>query len=159
LLTEYFAFPAKFAFFDVAGWEKARRALGVARAVDLVIFLNRTHTRLEQLLEPAMVRLGCTPAGNLFRLTAEPIPLTHTEPEYKIIPEVGHPLGYEVYSVSEVIGAGVDGKNWEYRPFYHYQHGGDRDTRTTFWYASRRQSLAADDRGTDVYLHLVDSAF
>src|SRR5262249_45784441 len=29
LLTEYFAFPAKFAFFDVAGWEKARRALGV----------------------------------------------------------------------------------------------------------------------------------
>jgi type VI secretion system protein ImpG len=159
LLTEYFAFPAKFAFVDVAGWDKVRRSLGPTRTVDLVIFLSRSHPRLEQLIEPEMFRTGCTPVVNLFELTAEPIPLTHVKPEYKVVPEVAHPLGYEVYSVTSVTAASTDGKDREYHPFYHFQHGGDRDTRTAFWYASRRPSLTHDDQGTDTYLHLVDAAF
>src|SRR5205814_551615 len=104
-LTEYFAFPAKFAFVDVAGWEKVRRSLGAARTVDVVVFLRQSHGRLEQLIEPGMFRTGCTPVVNLFEQTAEPIPLTHTKPEYRVVPEVAHPLGYEVYSVTSVTAA------------------------------------------------------
>ena len=159
LLTEYFAFPHKFLFVDVAGWDKVRPALGPAREVDVVIFLTKSHPRLEQLVEPGMFRLGCTPAANLFEMTAEPIPLTHTKPEYRITPEVGHPLGYEVFSVTSVMAAGNDGRDREYRPFYHFQHGGDRHTRQAFWYSTRKPSLMHDDRGTDVDLHLVDTAF
>jgi type VI secretion system protein ImpG len=160
LLTEYFAYPQKFLFADLGGWDRIRAACGPARELEVVVFLNRSHDRLEQLLEPAMLKPGCTPVVNLFEQTAEPIPLTHTKPEYRIVPEVGHPLGYEVYSVESVVAAGqTPGEDREYRPFYHYRHGGDRDTARAFWYATRRPSLAADDRGTDVSLHLVDTAF
>ena len=158
LLTEYFAYPAKFLFVDVAGWDEVRR-LGPVRELDLIVFLNRSHPRLEQLIEPAMFRTGCTPVVNLFEHTAEPIPLTHTKPDYRVVPDVGHPLGYEVHSITSVTAAGTDGTDREYRAFYHFQHGGDRESRTAFWYAMRRPSLAHDDRGTDVELHLVDTTF
>src|SRR5262249_24494601 len=87
LLTEFFAFPQKFHFVDLGGWERLRAA-GVNRQVEVVFFLNRTLNRLEQLLDASMFRLGCTPAVNLFEHTGEPIPLTQLKYEYKIIPDV-----------------------------------------------------------------------
>src|SRR5581483_1656921 len=109
--------------------------------------------------DPGMFRLGCSPVVNLFEWTAEPIPLTHTRPEYKIVPEVGHPGGYEVYEVTGVTAAAADGRDVEYQPFYHFRHGEDRRGRHAFWYATRRPGLLPDDRGTDVFLHLVDTGF
>ena len=158
-MTEYFAYPAKFFYLDVAGWDAVRAALGPVKQVEVVIFLDRSHPRLEQLLDPAMLRLGCTPAANLFEWTAEPIPLTHTRPEYKVVPEVGHPTGYEVFGVTQVTAAAPDGRDVEYQPFYHFRHGESRSDRHAFWYSTRRPGLEHDDRGTDVYLHLVDSGF
>jgi type VI secretion system protein ImpG len=159
LLTEYFAYPAKFLYMDIGGWEAARAAIGNAKSVDVVVFLDRSHPRLEQTLDPSMLRLGCAPAANLFEWTAEPIPLTHTKPEYRLVPEVGHPTGYEVFGVTGVTAAGTGGRDVEYQPFYHFHHGESRDNRHAFWYATRRPGLAHDDRGTDVFLHLVDSGF
>jgi type VI secretion system protein ImpG len=159
LLTEYFAYPAKFLYVDIGGWEAARAAIGNAKSVDVVVFLDRSHPRLEQTLDPSMLRLGCAPAANLFEWTAEPIPLTHTKPEYRLVPEVGHPTGYEVFGVTGVTAAGTGGRDVEYQPFYHFHHGESRDNRHAFWYATRRPGLAHDDRGTDVFLHLVDSGF
>jgi type VI secretion system protein ImpG len=159
LLTEYFAYPAKFLYTDLSGWGAARAALGPVRTAEAVIFLDRSHPRLEQALDAGMLRLGCAPAANLFEWTAEPIPLTHTKPEYKLVPEVGHPAGYEVFAVTGVTAAAPDGRDVEYQPFYHFRHGAGRDRRHAFWYATRRPSLAEDDRGTDVYLHLVDTGF
>ena len=159
LLTEYFAYPSKFLFVDFAGWEKVRAAFGPAKQIDVILFLNRTHPRLEQLLEPNLLRIGCTPVVNLFEQTAEPIPLTHTRPDYRVTPEVGRPTAFEVYSIGEVTGAGVDANDRDYRPFYQFRHGRDRDSTKAFWYATRRPSLAAEDNGTDVHLHLVDGNF
>src|SRR5262249_19578715 len=92
----------------------------------------------------------------LFEQTAEPIPLTHTKTEYPVIPEVGHPTGFEVFQVTSVTAAGVGGDR-EFSPFYHFRHGGDRSSRTAFWYASRRPSVAVEDRGSGGFLHLVDT--
>jgi type VI secretion system protein ImpG len=159
LLTEYFAYPAKFLYVDLFGWQESRAALGNVKTVDVVIFLDRSHPRLEQLLDASMLRLGCCPVANLFELTAEPIPITHTRPEYKIVPEVGHPTGYEVFSVTSVTAAAADGRDVEYRPFYHFHNSENHSERHAFWYASRRPGLEHDDRGTDMYLHLVDTGF
>lgn len=159
LLTEYFAYPEKFLYADIAGWDAVRAAFGPVKQAEVVIFFDRGHPRLEQLLDANMLRLGCTPAINLFELTAEPIPLTHTRPEYRLVPEVGHPTGYEVYAVREVTGASSSGGDVAYQPFYHFRHGGTRGDRHAFWYATRRPGLAQDDRGSDVFLHLVDSGF
>jgi type VI secretion system protein ImpG len=158
LLTEYFAYPDKFLYVDLGGWAAARAALGPVRQVEAVVFLDRGHPRLEQLLDARMLRTGCAPAINLFEKDAEGIELKHTRPEYPLTPEVGHPTGFEVYAVTEVKAAGPAG-DVAYEPFYHYRHGGPRGDRTAFWYATRRPGLGHDDRGTDVSLHLVDGGF
>ncbi len=106
-----------------------------------------------------MFRLGATPIINLFETTAEPIALTHARHEYKVIPEVSEPRSYEVYSIDSVTGATPDGENVEYRPFYDFRHGGDRQSQQTFWYSTRQASLADRDRGADVYINLVDLGF
>ncbi len=157
LLTEYFAFPGKFLFVDVGGWDQMR-AVGVGRRIDITLFLNRSLTRLEQVLDASMLRLGCTPVVNLFEQTAEPISLTHLKPEYKIVPDVSQPMGYEVYSIRSVTAATPDGDH-EYQPFYTFHHGHTRHQRAMFYYPIRRASLREADRGTDVYLAVVDSEF
>jgi type VI secretion system protein ImpG len=155
LLTEFFAFPNKFDFVDLAGWDKLTVA---GRQIEVVLFFNRTHNRLEQLLDAGFFRLGCTPAVNLFEHTCEPIPLTQQKYEYKLVPDVAQPLGFEVYSVESVTGAGPEGDR-PYQPFYSFRHGGSQNEKRAFWYSSRRESLREKDRGTDVYLNLVDMAF
>src|SRR5262249_42324324 len=69
LLTEFFAFPSKFHFFDLSGWQRVARA-GFGNAVEVVFFLDRTETSLEHAVETGTFRLGCTPVVNLFEKTA-----------------------------------------------------------------------------------------
>lgn len=157
LLTEFFAFPSKFLFVDLGGWRAAQRR-GFGLKTEVVIFLNRSQASLEQAVDTQTFRLGCTPAINLFPQTAEPIPLTHARSEYQIVPDVSQPQGMEVYSVDSVTSA-EPGSTTEYQPFYSFRHGSGRQDRRTFWYASRRPSLRENDRGTDVFLSLVDLDF
>jgi type VI secretion system protein ImpG len=44
-------------------------------------------------------------------------------------------------------------------PFYSYRHGTTAANQQTFWHTSRRPSSRDGDRGTDVYLALVDLGF
>jgi type VI secretion system protein ImpG len=158
LLTEFFAFPQKFWFVDLHLPPAARRAAS-GRRMEVLVFVDRTRPLLEQGVGPAAFRLGCTPAVNLFERTAEPVPLTHARSEYRVVPDVAAPLGAEVYSVDAVqtAGPGVTGAG-DYRPFFGGRPGAE-ESRRAYWHAVRRASVVAGDRGTDVYLSLVDSDF
>jgi type VI secretion system protein ImpG len=159
LLSEFFSFPSKFLFLDLKGLERACRA-GFRKKLDVLLFVNRGSEKLEQDVGLETFQLGCTPAINLFEQTAEPIALTQTRPEYRIVPDVANPDGMEVYSVDEVTGVDpISGTTTAYQPFYSYRHGTSYDDVQTFWYAARRPSLRPSDRGTDVYLSLVDLGF
>ena len=50
----------------------------------------------------ASFRLGCTPMVNLFERLAEPVRLSQTKTEYRIVPDQHNQLGTEVYSVDRV---------------------------------------------------------
>ncbi len=163
LLTEFFAYPAKFWFVDLTGLGRACRA-GFGRRADVLIFLRRTSPNLEKAVEAGTFRIGCAPAVNLFPQAAEPIPLTQARYEYRIVPQADQPLGLEVYSVDEVTGVDGDGGgSVPYRPFFDVTHPAGRG-REAYWYASRRPSTKVNDlgtekdtdRGTEVYLNLVD---
>jgi type VI secretion system protein ImpG len=156
LLTEFFAFPAKFWFVDLLGLGRACRARFGKRA-DVLVCLRRTSANLEKAIEAATFRLGCAPAVNLFEQTAEPIPVTQARYEYRVNPQADQPNGIEVYSVNEVTGVDPDAgpESVAYRPFFDITHPGGRG-REAYWYASRRASTRENDRGTEVYLNLVD---
>src|SRR5262249_12390360 len=148
-----------FHFVDLGGWAAARRA-GFRDKVEVVLFLNRSLTPLEQGVDARTFRLGCAPVVNLFDQTAEPIALEQTRYEYRIVPDVAHPMGLEVYSVDGVTNVDpASPVTREYEPFYSFRHGRDRENLRTFWYASRRPSLVENDRGTDVFLNVVDLDF
>lgn len=159
LLSEFFAFPNKFHFIDLGGFEQARRA-GFHKKFEVLVFLNRTQTTLEQAIDTTTFRLGCTPIVNLFEQTAEPINLSQTKSRYRVTPDVAYPRGMEVYSIESVMSVDpITGRTTDYQPFYSFRHGGDRATQRTFWYAERRPAFGGGDRGTEVHLNLVDLDF
>ena len=159
LLTEFFAFPSKFLFLDLLGLDRARD-LGAKDRLDVVIFLNRSAANIEQGVDANTFRLGCTPIVNLFEQTAEPLALTQAKHEYRVIPDVASPHGLEIYSVDSVVGTDpVARTTSEYLPFYSFRHGTSRETHRAYWQASRRPSSREEDRGTEIYLRLVDLDF
>lgn len=159
LLTEFFTFPGKFQFVDLGGWRQVNQA-GFQTRVEVDCYLNRSMPSLEQAVDVQTFCLGCTPIVNLFEQTAEPIALTQSRFEYRIVPDVAYPSGLEVYSVESVTNVDPNsGTTTEYQPFYSFKHGATRDTQQAFWYATRRPSVVEGDRGTEIYLNLVDLGF
>ncbi len=156
LLTEYFAFPEKFTFVDLGGFAAAKSVLG-GRQVEVLVFSRRTWPLLEQGVEAGTFRLGCTPVVNLFEQTAEPINLTHARSEYRVIPDVSAPQGMEVYSVDSVRASLQGESDAEFRPFFSVRYG--KGSGRAFWHPVRRPAESADDKGTEMFLELVDLDF
>lgn len=153
LLTEFFTFPQKFLFFDLIDHARGLRSAG--RKVELWFYLNRRLPELEHNVSADTFALGCTPIVNLYRRRAEPIQLTHTRTEYRVVPDARRPRATEVYSIDRVIGPSPDGEEMEYLPFYGVKHAPNRADRAPYWKMSRRPA-AHNDPGTEVYLSLVD---
>jgi type VI secretion system protein ImpG len=162
LLTEYFAFPKKFLFIELQGWPPHQlSSLKKATTLELFFYLDRTLPQLEQNVGRETFQLGCTPMANLYRQRAEPIRWTHTETEYRVVPDSRRPKGHEIYSIDRVVGTSPDGKEVEFLPFYSARHG-QANADSTFWQASRRAAGYAEgqfDYGTELYLSLVDLNF
>ncbi len=159
LLTEFFAYPSKFWFFDLAGFRRICQA-GWQRKCEVVFFLDRNIPNLRQAVSADTFRLGCTPIVNLFEQTAEPIPLTQERYEYRVVPDVARVEGMEVYGVESVTSLDpVSGRVTEYQPFYSLRHGRTEAEGQTYWHMTRRRSPREGDRGTDVFLNLVDRGF
>ena len=158
LLQEYFHFPEKFQFFDVAGLSPLR-AGGFDRDADVVLLLNQVPS-LDRKPEPQNFRLGCTPAINLFQRTAEPIRLDHSHVEYRVVPDERRPRTTEVYSIDKVssVQRGATTPT-VFEPFYSFKHSFERHKRHTFWHSTRRPSERKDDPGTEVFVTLVDLDF
>lgn len=159
LLTEFFAYPAKFWFLDLKHLDRLVQA-GFGSKVDIIIYLRRSTANLEAAVNTGTLRTSCTPVVNLFEQTAEPIVLTMAATEYRVIPEVAHPLGYEVYSIDEVSGVEPSqGINVKYNPFYSVTHAEGRGNPEAYWYATRKQATRENDRGTEVFLQVVDRSW
>jgi len=163
LLTEFFAYREKFLFFDMYGWRRLQET-GCQRHAEVVLYMSQAEREVERQLELNVKAdtflQGCTPIINLFEQTAEPLEITQTKHEYPIVPDVNHQFGMEVFSVEDVHSIDpATGVTTEYQPFYSFKHGGSRDKQRVFWSTSRRASPIAEDRGTDVHLHLANIDF
>jgi type VI secretion system protein ImpG len=156
LLTEFFAYPAKFHYVDLGGWRKVAAA-GFGQKIEIDLFLNRTLESLEKSLDHTTFQLGTTPIINLFEHTGDALDVTQTKQEYPLEPNVNQPLGYEVISVQEVEGLRPPEPPQLYKPFYSFRHG-EGEANQVFWYAARQQSKHASDHGTDIVMRFVDLA-
>jgi type VI secretion system protein ImpG len=158
LLSEYFAFPYKFLFFDVVGLEEAvDRKFG--SHFDILIHLKDVTPPIAPVTTDTF-RMGCTPIINLFSRLADPIYLSQQKYEYHVIPDVHRQLSTEIYSIDEVITSDPKtGTTRYFAPFYSLRHAYGEETEKAFWYAVRRQSQRENDEGTEMFMSLVDMNF
>jgi type VI secretion system protein ImpG len=168
LLQEYFAFPARFMFVELAG---LRAALRHCRGpeVDIVILLDQGDASLERSVDASHFALHCTPAINLFRRRTDRVALSETEFEYHVVVDRTRPMDYEIHQIDEVIGydAGATAER-QYRPF-HCAHDLDVPGEGGAFYQLRREARRASVRqqqggarssylGSEAFIALVDAA-
>ena len=157
LLQEYFCFPDKFLFADVTGLGEGARA-HIDQELEILLLLDKLPLELEGQVGKDNLKLGCTPAVNLFPHQADPLLLEHTRSEYRIVPDSHAPQGFEVHSILHVETIDpAKGKSREFRPFFALRHGDPRGGEEAFWQASRRPSGIKGDEGTEVFLTLVNA--
>jgi type VI secretion system protein ImpG len=157
LLQEYFYFPEKFLFFDLMELERVRAA-GFDDGFEILFYLRQSPAAPQAITE-ATFRLGCAPIINLFSRVAEPIRLTHAEPEYQVVPDVRRPEATEVYAIETVTSTSPNLDTIIFEPFYSLRHSAGHPGPRAFWYTTRRPSPRKGDSGTEIYLSLVDLDF
>ncbi|HKC50510.1 MAG TPA: type VI secretion system baseplate subunit TssF [Myxococcota bacterium] len=156
LLQEYFAYPDKFLFVELAGLD----ALTLERTgdtLDLSVLLSESPAELDLRVSAADLRLGCTPVVNVFEMNVDPIRVTQTAIEYPVIPDVRNARAYEVYSIQSAtsVERGT-GKATRFEPIYTVRHGAQAGSGGAYWYGARRGSVRKDDAGSDLFISLVD---
>ncbi|SEA23553.1 type VI secretion system baseplate subunit TssF [Microbulbifer marinus] len=161
LLTEYFAFPEKFHFIDILHLQDTLNDT-YGETLNLYFYLSESHEELEKQITPNMFALGCTPVVNLFRQTADPIPLNHTQYSYHVVPDARRSDGLEIYSIDEVFATDGSGESTAFRPFYGIQHSQHQARQSAFWYGRRRDIVEGEHRNeqaSEVDITLVDLDF
>ncbi|MGH9947169.1 MAG: type VI secretion system baseplate subunit TssF [Pyrinomonadaceae bacterium] len=158
LLSEYFAFPYKFLFFDIAGLDIAS-ARKFGSHFDILIHMRDVTPPIAPVTGDTF-RMGCSPIVNLFSRMADPIYLSQQKYEYQVIPDVHRQTTTEIYSIDEVLTSDPqEGTTRLFAPFYSMRHAYGEETEKSFWYAARRASQRSDDEGTEMFMSLVDMGF
>jgi type VI secretion system protein ImpG len=159
LLSEYFAFPQKFMFLDIAGLE-AKTLLSDKNRVEIFLYLGRSSPELERAVNSENFALGCTPMVNLFSQRCEPISMDNTAIEYRVLPDARRSGVMEIWGVTGVREIRSDSTTRPWKPFYRLStnatpagaEGGG------FFTEVRRQASAAVG-GTDTFLAPYDPSF
>ena len=167
LLSEYFAFPEKFDFFDID-----LRALLAASSDDcsrltLRIALSEVRpdapsARILRTLSEDNLVLGCTPVINLFTQPATPIRVDHHRSSYPLMPDEIPGNACEIYSIDSVqlLRKSPQGSSiTEFSPYYSLRHGEEASRKGNYWLAHRDEELADAAAGHEYSLTLVDRDF
>jgi type VI secretion system protein ImpG len=155
LVQEYFAFPRKFLFFDVA--IDAQDRLPDARRLDLLILVDRRPGSVA--LRRDTFQLGCAPVVNLFARATEPIRIDGRRTEYRLVADARRERTTEIHSVIEVSATTPsEPEQQPYAPYFSFFHPVEpgAEPPRAFWFARRAPTGRADLPGSDVYLSFVN---
>lgn len=164
LLTEFFAFPQKFLFFDLL----FRTATNLGRSpfhfdgagFDLYLYMGKSSAELVKHVDADSLALGCTPIVNLFEQDADPLDLHHRQSEYHLVPDARRLDALEVYSVDRVEASPPPpSRNRKvFPPFFGVHHTLNEGV-GTYYFQSRRpseSSLGESESKTELHLAFVD---
>ncbi|TWT32839.1 type VI secretion system baseplate subunit TssF [Blastopirellula retiformator] len=160
LLTDLFAYPEKFLYFDLHGLRRAA-GIGCQQEVDVWFFFDRVEPLIHGGIHTDTFQLGCVPVINLFDKICEPVSLDHRKSEYRVTPDVQRPSEVEIHSIRKVNAQTATG-DVEFRPFYAVGHASSWNPASpdeAYWHLSRRPSSQPGDDGEDAFLQLVDLNF
>ena len=154
LLQDYFAFPQKFLFIDIAIPEMA---LSGERCSILLALSRPMPSRLH--LRPGTLLAGCVPVVNLFPVICEPIRLDHRSSSYLVQPDALRQHSSEIYDITGVVGLDSDGRRTPYTRLFSVDHALAGEEPSAFWHATRQPGTCQEYGGTDLWLSLYNQAF
>ncbi len=162
LLTEFFAFPDKFGFFNCD--LSAANSLGRRFTLHLMlkgISADDPNARLLAGLSRDNFKLHCSPVVNLFAIRGKPITLSHKQTSYTVLADSKSASSFEVHSIDKVVrNVNLEGKRSdEVRPFYSLQHGESIGRDGLYWVSSINEAVAQRSPGHEVQLSLIDTHF
>jgi type VI secretion system protein ImpG len=174
LLSEYFAFPEKFHFIDIAWSRLAALLPQQCRQFTLHLPLQgvRSDSHEARLLSGVSrdnLLLGCTPVVNLFAKSGVPIRLTHTEPDYALLADATHAFAYDIHSIEAVTLVRKDEageRQSAFLPLYASLQGSQAkqgqeygQEQGQYWLARRDETVASISPGHEMRLSLIDPQF
>jgi type VI secretion system protein ImpG len=167
LLTEYFAFPEKFSFFDLdltSACSKLGHSTG-ALTLHLVFSGLRADSNAARMLgnlNKNNLLLSCTPVVNLFKQRGDPIRVTHASAQYPVVANSRNAYAYEVYSVDSVklVKQTSQGESVsEVKPFYSLKHGAASEKNGRYWVLRRDELVSVKSPGYETEITIVDVDF
>ena len=164
LLREYFAFPQRFLFFRLEGFQESLAKI-TGEEMDIIILLDEADTRLEGRVDKGCFEPYCTPVINLFEKKLDRVLITNRFSEFHLVPDRNRPMDFEIYQVASVIGHGETPE--EERQFLPFYKARDTDLETSAFYTVHRVPRLFSDRerlsgrrssyaGTDAFVSIVD---
>lgn len=167
LLHEYFAFPQRFLFVELAGLGAAVRRCAESE-LEITVLFDRSDPALERAIDASNFALFCTPAINLIEKRADRIHLSNQVWEYHVVPDRTRPLDLEIHQVTGVTGFGTGADSEQsFLPFHAARDWGDPQAGRAYYQVRRMRRLLSDQQrrrgprssyiGTEVFISLVDA--
>jgi type VI secretion system protein ImpG len=167
LLHEYFTFPQRFMFIELAGLNSAIQRCD-QNQLDFIVLFRESNKELEIAINADNFGLFCSPAINLFKKRLDRIPISDKYFEFHVVPDRTRAQDFEVYKLTKVMGYGVlSDQVQEFLPFYLAKDLGESGTggyyvtnrvpRPKSHDASVKARRSRSYAGSEVYISLVDS--
>lgn len=153
LLQEYFAFPEKFLFFDVAGLDCS----GAVDELELLFLLDVDDSGLR--VAPGALRLNCVPLINLYSQPIEPLRLDHRRYEYRLIADQTAHSYCEIYELEEITAIKADATPRTVVPYFAMEEYSRIDARDYFYATRRVESQTKSVPGTELFVSFLDVNF
>ena len=165
VLTEYFAFPDKFNFFDIDLKALSAHAGADCKHLSLHVAFDGLRAdsniaRILRTLSASNLVLHCTPVVNLFQQSGVPITVTKLTTDYPVLAHAQHARAYEVYALDAVQMVRQRGglrEITEFRPFYSLRHGEDAASNGNYWVMRHDEILAEISPGFEKTISLIYS--
>jgi type VI secretion system protein ImpG len=168
LLHEYFAFPQRFMFVEIADLGGSIKDCD-ENQLDIIVLFAEQNTELEGAVGADNFGLFCSPALNLFEKRVDRIAVSDRFFEFHVVPDRTRPLDFEVYKVTKVTGYGASSeKQQDFSPFYLARDLADNDQggyyvvnripRSSPQTPGSRVRISRSYPSSEVYLSIVDSS-
>ncbi|MDO1583090.1 type VI secretion system baseplate subunit TssF [Rhizobium oryzicola] len=147
LLTEFFALPQKYLFFQIDGLQNWREDV-----LEIFVYLEQANPKLERTVSKQDFALHATPVVNLFRRSCEPVAIDGARTEYRLVADARRQKTREIYGVERVVLTDARGQQETSRPFFGQSHR--TEATTTFWQTYRR--FEEEDGTSDTDIAFID---
>jgi type VI secretion system protein ImpG len=166
LLSEYFAFPARYLFVKLRGLAPAVRRCA-ASEMEIVLLTDNHERALDGAVGPDHLALFCTPAINLFPRTADRIQVSEGTTEFHVVPDRTRPMDFEVHTIRDVVGFGADLESKQpFHPFFAWNAAATPGENLAYYTVQRQPRLLSTKQrargarssyvGSELFLSLVD---